>query len=57
MLEVSSIAASYGRSQVLFGIDMNIEAGEAIGLLGRNGMGKSTTIKAIMGVVALGGWF
>jgi branched-chain amino acid transport system ATP-binding protein len=51
MLQVSALEASYGLSQVLFGIDFEIAAGEVVTLLGRNGMGKSTTVKSIMGVV------
>ena len=42
--------AHYGASQALFGIDLEIGAGEFVSLLGRNGMGKSTTVKAIMGL-------
>jgi branched-chain amino acid transport system ATP-binding protein len=51
MLEVSALEASYGDSQVLFGIDLKIGVGEMVALLGRNGMGKSTTVSAIMGIV------
>jgi branched-chain amino acid transport system ATP-binding protein len=51
MLQVSALEASYGLSQVLFGIDIEVGAGEVVTLLGRNGMGKSTTVKSIMGVV------
>ncbi|HUI17091.1 MAG TPA: ABC transporter ATP-binding protein [Alphaproteobacteria bacterium] len=51
MLEVSGLAASYGESQVLFGISFAVERGEMVSLLGRNGMGKTTTISALMGIV------
>ncbi len=51
MLKVSGLEASYGASQVLFGIDFEIAAGETVALLGRNGMGKSTTVATIMGIV------
>ncbi|MFI4988363.1 MAG: ABC transporter ATP-binding protein [Alphaproteobacteria bacterium] len=51
MLEVSGLAASYGESQVLFGISFAVERGEMVTLLGRNGMGKTTTISALMGIV------
>jgi branched-chain amino acid transport system ATP-binding protein len=51
MLEVVGLAASYGDSQVLFGVDLRVGAGEAVSLLGRNGMGKTTTVLAIMGIV------
>ncbi|HLI12624.1 MAG TPA: ABC transporter ATP-binding protein [Alphaproteobacteria bacterium] len=51
MLKVSRLAASYGESQVLFGIDFAIEAGEVVTLLGRNGMGKTTTVLSVMGIV------
>ncbi len=51
MLAVSGLKASYGESQVLFGIDFALAAGEVVTLLGRNGMGKTTTVSAIMGLV------
>ncbi len=51
MLEVSGLAAGYGESQVLFGISFEVRRGEVVTLLGRNGMGKTTTISAIMGIV------
>lgn len=47
ILKVSQIEVSYGHSQALFGVDLNIKTGEFVALMGRNGMGKSTTIKAI----------
>lgn len=49
LLEVDGIQASYGQSQVLFGVDFSIEAGEVVTLMGRNGMGKTTTVRTIMG--------
>jgi branched-chain amino acid transport system ATP-binding protein len=52
MLEVRGLNAGYGRAQVLFDIDLDAERGEVVALLGRNGAGKSTTLKAIMGLVA-----
>ena len=54
MLSVRAIDASYGDSQVLFGMSLEIEAGEVVTLLGRNGMGKTTTVRAIMGMVPVG---
>jgi len=51
MLEVSGLEAAYGESQVLFGISFAVEAGEVVTLLGRNGMGKTTTVGAVMGIV------
>jgi branched-chain amino acid transport system ATP-binding protein len=50
-LEVDDLHAYYGTSHVLFGIDLAVEPGECVCLLGRNGVGKSTTLKAIMGLV------
>jgi branched-chain amino acid transport system ATP-binding protein len=49
-LEVEELNTYYGSSHVLQGISLNVEKGEVVGLLGRNGMGKSTTLKSIMGL-------
>ena len=51
MLEVRQLNAGYGRAQVLFNVDLEAREGEVVALLGRNGAGKSTTLKAIMGLV------
>jgi branched-chain amino acid transport system ATP-binding protein len=51
MLEVDNLQAGYGESQVLFGVNFQVEAGQATALLGRNGMGKTTTVSTIMGIV------
>ena len=50
MLTVSSIDTFYGSSQALFAVSLTIEKGEVVSLLGRNGMGKSTTVKSIIGL-------
>ncbi len=50
MLEVRGLETAYGRSQVLFKIDFEIKNGEVVTLLGRNGMGKTTTVRSIMGM-------
>jgi branched-chain amino acid transport system ATP-binding protein len=50
LLEVQKLETAYGASQVLFGIDLGIEPGEVVTLLGRNGMGKTTTVRSIMGL-------
>jgi branched-chain amino acid transport system ATP-binding protein len=50
MLKVEKLQARYGRSQVLFDIDLSVGEGEIVTLLGRNGMGKTTTIRSIMGL-------
>ena len=55
MLEVNGLTAHYGTSQALFGVDLAVNAGEVATLLGRNGMGKTTTIHAIMGMVPASG--
>ena len=47
LLTLSGVTASYGASQALFGVDLTIAEGEVVALMGRNGMGKSTTIKVI----------
>jgi branched-chain amino acid transport system ATP-binding protein len=52
MLEVENLHAYYGKSHILQGVNMRIEAGEVVSLLGRNGVGRSTTVKAIMGEVS-----
>jgi branched-chain amino acid transport system ATP-binding protein len=51
MLEVKDLHAYYGKSHILQGVDLDIAAGEVVSLLGRNGVGRSTTVKAIMGEV------
>ena len=68
LLEVHALQAGYGSSEVLFDINLSVDAGELIALLGRNGMGKTTTINTLMGLItpragdihlrgqAIGGW-
>jgi len=51
MLEIRGLETGYGASQVLFGIDLDVATGEVVTLLGRNGMGKSTTVRSLMGLV------
>ena len=51
MLVVRGLHAGYGDAEVLFGIDLDVAAGEVVTLLGRNGMGKTTTVSAIMGLI------
>jgi len=55
MLLVRDITAFYGSSQALFGVSLEVRRDEVVTLLGRNGMGKTTTVKAIMGLVETGG--
>jgi branched-chain amino acid transport system ATP-binding protein len=50
LLQVAGIETAYGQSQVLNGLDLEIRAGETVTLLGRNGMGKTTAIRSIMGL-------
>jgi branched-chain amino acid transport system ATP-binding protein len=50
LLEVDGIETCYGLSQVLFGMSLTVRAGEMVALMGRNGMGKTTTIRSIMGL-------
>ena len=50
MLEIRDLETAYGRSQVLFGVSLSIEKSEVVSLLGRNGMGKTTTVRSIMGI-------
>jgi branched-chain amino acid transport system ATP-binding protein len=51
MLSVANLQTAYGAAQVLFGVSFEIGAGEVVTLLGRNGMGKTTTVKSIIGLV------
>ena len=51
MLQVEALEAGYGEAQVLFGVDLAVGAGEVVALLGRNGMGKTTTVSSIFGLV------
>ena len=52
MLEVAALDAWYGQAQILYGVSLAVGAGECVALVGRNGAGKSTTMKAIMGLMA-----
>jgi branched-chain amino acid transport system ATP-binding protein len=51
MLEVTDLHAYYGKSHILQGVSLNVQEGEIVAVLGRNGVGRSTTCKAIMGEV------
>jgi urea transport system ATP-binding protein len=51
MLEVQKLSAAYGQSEVLHGIDMTVQPGEIVAVVGRNGMGKSTLMKSLIGVM------
>lgn len=53
MLEVDSIEAGYGQARILFGMSLKIDTGEVVTLIGRNGMGKTTTIRTILGLLPL----
>lgn len=53
MLKLENVQAGYGAGQVLFGVNLEVMAGSCISLMGRNGMGKTTTIRTIMGQLAL----
>ncbi|MGI4812818.1 MAG: ABC transporter ATP-binding protein [Janthinobacterium lividum] len=50
LLTIDSITTYYGRSQALFGVSLDVRPGQCIALLGRNGMGRSTTVKSVMGI-------
>src|SRR5882672_1569473 len=50
LLEVDGVETCYGLSQVLFGLSLQVRSGEMVALMGRNGMGKTTTIRSIMGL-------
>ncbi|MBB4287167.1 ABC transporter ATP-binding protein [Roseospira goensis] len=51
LLALEGVAAAYGRTPVLFGVDLTVPAGEVVALMGRNGMGKTTTVRTIMGLM------
>jgi branched-chain amino acid transport system ATP-binding protein len=51
LLEVQNVQAAYGHAQALFGVSFDVKAGEVVTLLGRNGMGRSTTIKCLFGLL------
>jgi branched-chain amino acid transport system ATP-binding protein len=51
LLAISGLEAGYGEAQVLFGVDLTVGAGEVVSLMGRNGMGKTTTVRALMGLL------
>ena len=52
MLDVTSLCAWYGKAQILYDVTLAVGRGECVALMGRNGAGKSTTMKALMGLVA-----
>src|SRR6516164_935614 len=51
LIRVEDVHTYYGKSHILHGVSLKVDAGEVVGLLGRNGVGKSTTLKTIMGLV------
>ena len=51
MLTLRDVHTFYGKSHILHGVSIDVNPGEVVGLLGRNGVGKSTTLKTIMGLV------
>ena len=53
LLTISVLEAGYGDQQVQLGLDLSLAAGEAVSLIGRNGMGKTTSVRALMGLVAI----
>ena len=55
MLQLADVTARYGRTQALFGIDLQVERGETVALVGTNGAGKTTTLRAILGLVPAAG--
>jgi len=52
-LRLEAVEAAYGLGQVLFGINLEVPSGRLVTLLGRNGMGKTTTVRAVMGLVPI----
>jgi branched-chain amino acid transport system ATP-binding protein len=50
ILEVIDIYTTYGLSQILFGVSLQVDRGEVVSILGRNGVGKTTTLRSVMGL-------
>jgi len=60
LLAISGLVSGYGEAQVLFGVDLAVGQGEVVSLMGRNGMGKTTTVRALMGLLPVSAgeiWF
>jgi branched-chain amino acid transport system ATP-binding protein len=55
LLDIVGLESGYGEQQVLYGIDLSVGVGEVVSLMGRNGMGKTTTVRALMGLLPVGG--
>lgn len=55
MLKIEGLQAAYGHSQVLFDVSLEVNEGELVTLMGRNGMGKTTTIRTLMGLLTAKG--
>ena len=55
MLRLEAVTAWYGRTQALFGVDLQVARGETVALVGTNGAGKTTTLRALLGQVRTGG--
>ncbi len=55
LLDIRGVTGGYGSSQALFGVDLHVDHGEVVTLMGRNGMGKTTTLRAIMGLARVWG--
>ena len=55
LLTLNKVSASYGSSQVLFDVNLELDTGKALALLGRNGMGKSTSVKSICQMISAKG--
>ncbi len=53
MLDVQDVEAAYGRSRILFGVSLTVQAGEVVTIIGRNGMGKTTTVRCITGLLPI----
>jgi branched-chain amino acid transport system ATP-binding protein len=53
LLDIQGLESGYGEQQVLYGIDLSVGVGEVVSLMGRNGMGKTTTVRALMGLLPI----
>ncbi len=57
LLEIKSLNTYYGESHILRDVDLNVQSGEMVCLIGRNGVGKTTLLKSLIGLLEISNWF